>query len=357
MVQPPRASLKAVLPDAADDGWDIAPRQPARARVNMPTDFEPLASERPLPTGRGLLSQAEIEMLLRPEQSAPAPKAAPAADPKPFGDLRPDSAEDDNTAAAQRIAARLTAGLREGAGLRAAARAIDCASGAFLALAQSTRTERGAAIALFSDRSGDVAALFVIDSSLAQTLVETACGGTPSRGPVRPLSPMDLALLEGLIRPVGPALSETLSFSGIETEANMAAALVPPGPALRVRLSIRTNTDEHPAELIMARSAVPARTAAGEAPATGATLGQAVTVVLTARAARIEVPLSRLTSLRAGSVLLLGLPADQPAELLSGGIDGPVAAEAQIGRKGNRIALKITRRGPALTGLNRAGAA
>jgi flagellar motor switch/type III secretory pathway protein FliN len=71
-----------------------------------------------------------------------------------------------------------------------------------------------------------------------------------------------------------------------------------------------------------------------------------VTVLLTARVASLSVPLSRLTDLTAGSTLLLGVPADQPVELLSGGRDGPVVAEAQIGRKGNKMALRISRRVP-----------
>ena len=47
-----------------------------------------------------------------------------------------------------------------------------------------------------------------------------------------------------------------------------------------------------------------------------------------------------------GSTLLLGVPADQPVELLSGGRAGPVIAEGQIGRKGSKMAVRITRRLP-----------
>ena len=74
----------------------------------------------------------------------------------------------------------------------------------------------------------------------------------------------------------------------------------------------------------------------------------AITGILTARVASLSVPLSRLANLKAGSTLLLGIPADQPVELLSGGRDGALAAEGEIGRKGNRMALRISRRGPAL---------
>ncbi|MEO1643287.1 MAG: FliM/FliN family flagellar motor C-terminal domain-containing protein, partial [Pseudomonadota bacterium] len=71
-----------------------------------------------------------------------------------------------------------------------------------------------------------------------------------------------------------------------------------------------------------------------------------VTALLTARLARLSVPLSRITSLKAGSTLLLGLPPDQPVEVLSGDRDGPVVMEGSVGRRGNKIAVKVT-------GLNR----
>jgi flagellar motor switch protein FliM len=67
-----------------------------------------------------------------------------------------------------------------------------------------------------------------------------------------------------------------------------------------------------------------------------------VTAMLTARIASLNVPLSKITALKAGSTLLLGLPTDQPVEVLSGGRDGPVMLEGDIGRKGNKIAVKIT---------------
>ena len=69
-----------------------------------------------------------------------------------------------------------------------------------------------------------------------------------------------------------------------------------------------------------------------------------MTAILTARLATLSVPLSRLTELKAGSTLLLGLPADQPVELLSGGRDGKPAFEGVMGRKGDKMAVKITKR-------------
>ena len=67
------------------------------------------------------------------------------------------------------------------------------------------------------------------------------------------------------------------------------------------------------------------------------------TALMTARIATLSVPVSRVASLKAGDTLLLGLPADQPVELLSGGRDGAVAFEGDIGRKGDRIAVRVKR--------------
>ncbi|MEO1190061.1 MAG: FliM/FliN family flagellar motor switch protein, partial [Pseudomonadota bacterium] len=69
-----------------------------------------------------------------------------------------------------------------------------------------------------------------------------------------------------------------------------------------------------------------------------------VTAIATARLASLSVPLSRVTALKAGSTLLLGLPPDQPVELLSGGRQGTPAYEGRMGRKGDKVAIKVTKK-------------
>ncbi|MEL7540360.1 MAG: FliM/FliN family flagellar motor switch protein, partial [Pseudomonadota bacterium] len=69
-----------------------------------------------------------------------------------------------------------------------------------------------------------------------------------------------------------------------------------------------------------------------------------VTAIATARLASLSVPLSRVTALKAGSTLLLGLPPDQPVELLSGDRDGTPAYEGRMGRKGDKVAIKISKK-------------
>ncbi|MEZ5997638.1 MAG: FliM/FliN family flagellar motor C-terminal domain-containing protein [Hyphomonas sp.] len=166
----------------------------------------------------------------------------------------------------------------------------------------------------------------------------------------RHLTPLDGALLEGLVRADRPGHRARLRFAGVEIDVS-AAALARPGSAEIIDFDVRVESGTFAARLILAGDGLfddppaeaPAVALAAPKAAPAAAQGN-LTVVLTARVASLSVPLSRLSDLTPGSTLLLGVPADQPVELLSGGRDGPVVAEGQIGRKGNRMALKITRR-------------
>ena len=350
--------MKSDLPLAADDGWDMSPRRESSVMVDMPTTFEPLSPDRPLPSARGVLSSAEIEALLRPDLSdmpaAPAEperiedKALPDVEAPP-APVRAASPSTDIPDTARRLASRLSLALRKGCGLRAAAVARGMSEGDFDTGLATNLAGPGAAIACFSGADGEVDAMLVLSPELANALIETACGGEVSEWAPRLLTPLDSALLEGLVRPLGPAIAPGLGFAGVETEADFALALADPGQADIVDFDIRVEMGRHAARLILVKglaedvsppeAALPAPEAAPAAPSS-------LTVLLTARVASLSVPLSRLSDLTAGSTLLLGVPADQPVELLSGGRTGPVVAEAQIGRKGNRMALRISRRVP-----------
>ena len=337
--------------------------------LDMPTRFESFESEAHKPVLRGKLSSAEIEALLRPDLSDMDPEPAPepvSVTPRDIPDLdtpaapvgtaaRPDLPED-----ALRLAARLSLAFRQGCGLRAAATVTGASGGTFTSALESHSGETGRAIACFAAPNGEIIAMLSLSAPLAAALIESACGGKPGPFMPRDLTPLDTALLEGLVRPLGAGISTSLSFARIETDAEFAAALARPGAADVIDLDIRFDHLRMPARMILASDdlfdfvppAAAARThpAPTPTPATPAPTpsGAAVTAVLTARIASLSVPLSRLTDLKAGSTLLLGVPADQPVELLSGGRNGPVAAEAQIGRKGAQMALRITKRGPAL---------
>ncbi|WP_321488495.1 FliM/FliN family flagellar motor switch protein [uncultured Hyphomonas sp.] len=360
--------MKSDLPLAADDGWDMSPRRESAVMVDMPTSFEPLSSDRPLPSARGVLSAAEIEALLRPDLSdlpeSPPEPAPETIEDKPLPEVAahaPEPAVADTPATdipvtARRLASRLSLALRKGCGLRAAAAARSVHEGDFDSGLTGRIAGQGSAIACFAVGDGEVDAMLVLSPELANALIETACGGNAMPGDWSPreLTPLDSALLEGLVRPLGHAIAPGLGFAGMETEADFAAALARPGTAEIIDFEIRVDGGRHAARLILsseiAEAAAPEALPAPQPAQAAAPIAEAapssVTVLLTARVASLSVPLSRLSDLTAGSTLLLGVPADQPVELLSGGRDGPVVAEAQIGRKGNKMALRISRRVP-----------
>lgn len=348
------SSLKSPSPpELAEDGWDVSPRLRRRIMTETPPMLETMTPERPLPTSRGVLTAAEIEMLLRPDLSdMDDPPTEPGktmgmpefAPPPPAGNAAQEEA-------ARRISARLSLAMRAHCGL-AAAFSVTRVIPANLAEAVSSRGEQGQAIVCCAGMNGDIAAMLVIGAGLAQMMIETACGGPVPNGQPRTLSPIDLALIEGLTRPLAASIGTGLGFAGVETDPEFAASIAGPGVAYEVILSVRAGGADWPARLLVAQPLLVPEPAPADHPGESGRRADALTVLMTARAARVDMPVSKLASLRPGVTLLLGVPADQPVELLSGGLDGEVAAEAQIGRKGNRMALRITRRGPALRALN-----
>ena len=156
------------LPLAADDGWDMSPRREADIMLDMPTTFEPITPDRPIPTSRGVLSAAEIEALLRPNlDDMPEPEPEPVkvtdVDVPNLRKLAP-AEPTEITEDARRIASRLTLALRDGCGLKAAALARASARGSF---DQGLATEcagRGSAIACYSAPGGEIAAMLVISA-------------------------------------------------------------------------------------------------------------------------------------------------------------------------------------------------
>jgi len=347
----------SALPDSADDGWDMSPRREGQVMVDLPRGFEPAEPDRPLPTGRGLLTPAEIEALLRPDLSDLPPEPA-AANARPVEEFaapsRPGPQDND---LARRLAARLSMGLRESCGLPVAAMVAGTARSRFEVAVRLADEDRGQAIACFATRSGDIGAMLILSPGLAQLLIETACGARERGGAVKPLSPIDLALLEALVRPLAQAISPQLCFSSLETEAVFAASIAPPADVLDCELSMRVKADTFRAQLILTGdlAGIPTTDEMAIAPPRGPVSAHgALSATLTARVASLAVPLSKLSGLKPGATLLLGVPADQPVELISGGDCGVLVAEAEIGRRGGRVALRITRRAAALGPLSRA---
>jgi flagellar motor switch protein FliM len=154
---------------------------------------------------------------------------------------------------ARQMASRLSLGLRKGCGLRAAAAARAVREGDFDSGLTGSLTGQGAAIACFAVGEGEVDAMLVLSPELANALIETACGGNgmPGDWSPRDLTPLDSALLEGLVRPLGHAIAPGLSFAGMETEVDFAAALARPGTAEIIDFEIRVDGGRHTARLIL----------------------------------------------------------------------------------------------------------
>ena len=297
------------------------------------------------PTARGVLSAAEIEALLRPKtlQNAldiPPPESIePKAHPSFDQDQAPTSPDD--MMQRQRLGARLSMALGKGAGMKAAV-----IPGAAATVARSELSGllygKSSAIACLGRTETDIEALVCLPPQLADAIIAKACGARGSTGRIGDgwsLSAIDCALLEQLLEPFGQAVGDTLRLQAIETDVPYVSGLLAAtevkisefsieAPGLHTEMAVIQIDQEEAADLFDVDAAPPAP----------------VTALTTARLASLTVPLSRITELKAGSTLLLGLPVDQPIELLSGGRDGQPAYQGRMGRKGNKMAIKITNR-------------
>ena len=303
------------------------------------------------PTARGVLSAAEIEALLRPEtlknKDIPEPPIPESIEPK-HAPVFEDTAVHTDTAATEHyrvLGARMSRALAVGTGLKAAVTLSEAASVARADLA-GLLNGKSSAIACLGPSENDIHALVCLPPTLSDAIIAKACGARGSTGRVGDgwtLSAIDCALLEQLLAPLGETIGENLKLQSIETDVPYVCSLLS-----STDVSIGDFAVEAPglhSELAVIQSSLPK---ADNSPETAVTSPVPVTAVLTARLASLTVPLSRITELKAGATLLLGLPADQPVELLSGGRDGQSAFEGRMGRKSNKVAVKITKRSRAL---------
>lgn len=312
----------------------------------------------PPPSTRNVLSPAEIEALLRPVQQKGAldpdppeprnlvPKPTEQFDTPPAPQLTSTPPEFDHHA--QRLGAHIALALASGAGVKAA---LSIVAQAQLARADLPGLMQGksAAIACIGPTETDIRALICIPPLLADAIIAKACGARGSTGRIGDgwsLSAIDCALLEQLLVGFGAAIGKGFRLQAIETDVAYVSSLLPvnevavsefaaEAPGLRSELAVIEGQflDQDEASPVFQDPA-----AKPEAEP------QDMTAILTARLASLTVPLSRLTELKAGSTLLLGLPTDQPVDLLSGGRDGKPVFEGVMGRKSNQMAVKLTKR-------------
>lgn len=306
--------------------------------------------DRPLPTSRGVLSAAEIEALLRPDLPEPERPPTTTTD-RPIPDLS--AAEDDALSQqdAARLCARLGLSVHRETGLALALDLLEMRRCGFRQAFPAPET--GAAYACFGSGDGEVQAILVLSAAMAAALIDQSCGGdarVASDSAPRALTEIDTALLTRAVEPMAAHLPGGALLC-LEARAAFSMSIAPPGPATTLMFDVDLDGATCSAHLILSDAALAAPPVSPEALAQSAAptiSGGALTALLTARIASLSVPVSRLSNLKPGATLMLGLPADEPVQLLSGGRTGLVAAEGEIGRKGGKIAVRITRRGPAL---------
>lgn len=304
-------------------------------------------AERPFPTSRGVLSAAEIEALLRPD--LPEPEPAPAkVDDKPIPDLSEDGADTGlPLEVVERLAASCSLAVRQSSGLALAFSLLEMRRAPFRQALPAPET--GTAYACFADASGDIAAMLVLSPAISAALIDAMCGASPEdvqAARPRALTDIDTSLMEAALSDIAARLpGGSLTLACLEGRPAFATALCPPGPANVLDLEVRLDGVTSSATLLLVDGLETAGTP--ETPPVSELHEKAggLTALLTARIASLSVPVSRVANLKPGDTLLLGLPADEPVELLSGGRDGAVVAEGQIGRKGRRMAVKVTQRG------------
>ena len=315
--------------------------------VDTDSAAEKSEEEHVFPTARGVLSAAEIEALLRPETlknkatSPPPepetiePKHTPVFDDPP---VRTDPAANEHY---RILGARMSRALAVGTGLKAAVTLSDAATIARSDLAGLLQG-KSSAIACLGPSENEIQALVCLPPTLSDAIIAKACGARGSTGRIGDgwtLSAIDCALLEQLLAPLGEVIGEGLKLQTIETDVPYVCSLLS-----ATEIAIGDFAVEAPGlhtELAIIQSSLPTE---AQSKTEEQTAPVPVTAVLTARLASLTVPLSRITELKAGATLLLGLPADQPVELLSGGRDGQLAFEGRMGRKSNKVAVKITKR-------------
>jgi len=336
-----------------DDDWSMSGRREDAVMADLKTPHEPADPDMQIMTSRGRLSAEEIAMLLRPDlsdmvegEAVSEPISAPA---RPIPNFEDDifAPVDPVEEVGNELAAALTLAIRNDCHLPAAIRYAGSQPGR-LADAFVDRATGWASLFLAGPSGGVVGAL-LLSPELASSFINRACGGDGGAGRVsgRALTRLDAALLTGLLSPLIPAIAEGLTLARVETDIRFAEAMATPVRADIIDLSVTIGDIEAAACLAVSDRALQAgsQTAAQIDIAPEA---RSATAIITARLATLSVPVSRLADLKPGSTLMLGIPADQPIELLSGGRDGAVIGEGEIGRKGKSIAVRVKQKRAAL---------
>lgn len=331
------------LPEA--DEWAMPER---RARDVMrdvpPPKRAPVDDDFRFPTPRGVLSKAEIEALLRPDLPTINDTDAPDDEPSTPVEKKFEPVDAVAQEEGRRIAARLSLLFAQSTGLKAAFRFQKAVHQHDLQSALGEEVgEPSTSFICFGLGGDEVTHVLEVPGALGNALISHACGGRSDisgERSERALSAIDCALIEQLLSPLRAAFGAEASFIGVETDQRFVGSLVPGQAGQQLHFEVALN--ERTVNLRLSQTSQQDRP---EPKAEGSpdVRKRAVSALLTARLASLSVPVSQLTNLKPGDTLLLGLPADQPVQLLSGGRDGVKAFEGDIGRKGNNMAIRIRR--------------
>lgn len=296
------------------------------------------------PTARGVLTADEIAALLRPQETQGALEEPPiepqTVEPKTTVVFEEASEPDPDLQARQVMASRVSMALGKGTGIKAAITPSQIATIERSAM-PGLLNGKSSAVACIGSSESDIRALICLPPELSDAIIAKACGASESTGRIGDgwvLSAIDCALLEQLLEPFGTAIGPGMRLQTIETDIPYVTSLLPIDRVTITEFRVEAvglHTDLAVIDGDFSDLDEVAETRPQAAP---------VTALATARLASLSVPLSRVTALKAGSTLLLGLPPDQPVELLSGGRNGTPAYEGRMGRKGNKVAIKVTKK-------------
>ena len=331
--------------ERTEEDWSMSERRERAVMRDVPNvspaPILPAADDFKLPTSRGILSKEEIQALLRPD----LPKINDTGDTtQPFTrDLDTNEDADNLAREGRKVAARLSRAFGEHAGLKAAVTLAHAAqfedAGELRAQAERTDTN---AFAVFANDEGDATHIICLSGQLNDQLIANACGALSLAGSTaaaRELSVIDCALIRQFMSPFARLLGSELSLVGIETNPVYVSSLMAGDTGVRFTFNVDA-AGLRSALSIWTVEAAEAKHAAS-VPLEPTHETHSATALLTARMASLSVPVSRLAALKQGDTLLLGMPADQPVQLLSGGRDGHIAFEADLGRKGNHMAVRV----------------
>lgn len=311
-----------------------------------------VSADRPFPTARGMLSKEEIEALLRPdlpdELTDKVPdNISPLSQPRFAAERDPDI-EQGLIDVAQTLTSRLTLRLRSACHIDGRFTSSGQSEQRFSDITISTHS----AYSLFTDERGDVAAVLGLATPVLKTIAAEGVGGDASSvDRTGPLTVLEAAIIRQLLSPLAESFDSgrQLTLSRIETDPDALLSILPAGRGIEVHLDCIVTGAAGGGLLFVGKDALPEmRGADALQPATPrVSVGVgSLSVTLTARMASLSVPVSRLSNLKPGSTLLLGVPADHCVELLSGGRRGKPVAEGRVGRKGQKMAVRISQTKP-----------